>query len=251
MASRPIDPKPPEFSDDLPFYNGRPVEIKPSGWLLVVSAVIIGFLVLFLSGKMDVAGLLAIFPAFLFTALPLVGLAIAAGRHWTALFRPYGWKGFGTSILFCLATLALSGFIALALYPVAPMQANPAIEMLTQMTAGEVGIFLVQTFIQLVGEEVVTILPLLAVLWVAHGRFGLSRRAGLVLGVMFSTLWFASMHLPTYDWNLIQCFVVIGSSRLVLTAAYVLTRNLWVSTGAHILDDWSLFALSLAIPHLS
>jgi hypothetical protein len=27
--------------------------------------------------------------------------------------------------------------------------------------------------------------------------------------------------------------------------AYMKTKNIWVSTGAHILNDWSLFGLSL------
>ena len=39
-----------------------------------------------------------------------------------------------------------------------------------------------------------------------------------------------------------QCLVVIGSARLVLTWAYVWTKNIWVSTGAHILNDWALIA---------
>lgn len=53
---------------------------------------------------------------------------------------------------------------------------------------------------------------------------------------------FGLVHLPTYNWNLMQCLVVIGSARLVLTWAYVWTKNIWVSTGAHILNDWALIA---------
>jgi len=58
------------------------------------------------------------------------------------------------------------------------------------------------------------------------------------------------MHLPTYDWNVVQCFAVIGTARLVLTAAYLRTRNLWVSYGAHILNDWSIFAVGYWGSHL-
>jgi hypothetical protein len=43
----------------------------------------------------------------------------------------------------------------------------------------------------------------------------------------------------------VQSFVIIGSARLVLSLAYMKTKNLWVSTGAHILNDWSLLGLSL------
>jgi hypothetical protein len=32
--------------------------------------------------------------------------------------------------------------------------------------------------------------------------------------------------------------VVIGSARMVLTLPWILTKNIWVSTGAHIINDW-------------
>jgi len=34
--------------------------------------------------------------------------------------------------------------------------------------------------------------------------------------------------------------VVIGTARLVLTLPWILTKNIWVSTGAHIINDWLL-----------
>ena len=36
---------------------------------------------------------------------------------------------------------------------------------------------------------------------------------------------------------------VIGSARLVLTLAYIKTKNIWVSYGAHLINDWTLFEL--------
>ncbi|SFF57560.1 hypothetical protein SAMN05216566_13322 [Aureimonas phyllosphaerae] len=41
-----------------------------------------------------------------------------------------------------------------------------------------------------------------------------------------------------------------GTARLVLTAAYLRTGNLWVLSGAHILNDWSIFAVGYAGSHL-
>jgi len=32
---------------------------------------------------------------------------------------------------------------------------------------------------------------------------------------------------------------------MVLTLPWILTKNIWVSTGAHIANDWLLFSLSL------
>jgi hypothetical protein len=55
----------------------------------------------------------------------------------------------------------------------------------------------------------------------------------------------SNLGLPTYDWNLVQCIVVIGSARMVLTLPWLLTKNSWVSTGAHIINDWTLFLMAL------
>ncbi len=60
---------------------------------------------------------------------------------------------------------------------------------------------------------------------------------------------FALAHLPAYGWNLSHCLIVIGSARLVLTLAYMTTKNVWVSTGTHVLNDWALFTFTvLAAP---
>ena len=53
-----------------------------------------------------------------------------------------------------------------------------------------------------------------------------------------TAVWFGAAHLPTYDWNLGQAIIVIGAARLVLTLAFIRTKNLWVSFGAHVLNDW-------------
>jgi hypothetical protein len=50
-------------------------------------------------------------------------------------------------------------------------------------------------------------------------------------------LLFGQAHLPTYNWNLVQCIAIIGSARPVLTLPWIMTKNLWVSTGAHVLND--------------
>lgn len=57
-------------------------------------------------------------------------------------------------------------------------------------------------------------------------------------------LLFGASHLPTYDWNMVHAFAVIGSARLMLLP-YMMTKNIWVSTGAHILNDWTLFIIAV------
>ena len=44
----------------------------------------------------------------------------------------------------------------------------------------------------------------------------------------------------------------LDGKRLRVTQVYLFSRNLWVSTGAHLLNDWALFGLALllgSLPH--
>jgi hypothetical protein len=98
---------------------------------------------------------------------------------------------------------------------------------------------------QLFGEEVITLLPFLALLQLFTRNFGLGRKAAIICAWLVSSVIFGLIHLPTYDWNLIQCLVIIGTARMVLTLPWIMTKNIWVSTGAHILNDWLLLGVGL------
>ncbi|MDF3306666.1 CPBP family intramembrane metalloprotease [Rhodococcus sp. T2V] len=80
-----------------------------------------------------------------------------------------------------------------------------------------------------------------------YAKAKLSRTTAIVLAWLISAVWFGAAHLQTYDWNVAQAFIVIGGARLILTLAYIRTKNLWVSTGAHIINDWTLFTPAIVI----
>jgi hypothetical protein len=103
---------------------------------------------------------------------------------------------------------------------------------------------------QMLGEELLTFLPFLALLAFCHDRLGFGRNASVVIAWLVSAAAFGLVHLPTYNWNFVQCLVVIGSARLVLTWAYVWTKNIWVSTGAHVINDWLLIGSSVFLAPL-
>ena len=224
---------------DLPYYNGQPVEISPRGWLTIVATVVVAFALLITLPFPSFP--LNLIPAILYTGLPILALAWASGGRHMALFGSVGIKEIAIAIGFGVLTMAVSLGVGLVLTQFISMTANPAAAGL--LSPADIAIFMLRTAIQLVGEELMTILPLLAVLWLCVSKFGLSRRVGLVIAVIVSTAWFAAVHLPTYNWNLIQCFGGIGAARLVLTAAFLITRKLWVSAGAHIVNDWMEFLL--------
>jgi len=232
---------------DFPYYRGEPVALSAGGWALALGGCVVGFLALILTPRGALGGPLGLVAPLLFVTLPLIGLALGAGKGWRALFpRPTL-----TDILIGLAAailaLLVSGGIALAfsLSKLGPFAANPFAGILPQLHTWERVIFIAGTAPQLLGEELITILPFLAVLTLLHSRLGLSKGAAIAGAWIVSAIIFGLLHLPTYGWNLVQVLLVIGVARLVLTIPYLLTKSVWSSFAAHLTLDWSIFALVL------
>lgn len=234
-------------SGDLPYYNGVPDRIGGGGWLLILAAVVIAFLQLALWRPQSVP--LDFVSAALLPAVPLVALMAVTGWRWPAVFRGIGLKGVLIGLAFALLTIVCSFAAGALLATVMPMTSNPNLAGMADEGTAELLVFWGRAAIQLIGEEVVTILPLLAVLWFCVERLKLPRVWGLIIAVLVSTVWFAALHLPTYNWNWVQCLGTIGTARIVLTLAYLVTRNLWVSIIAHIANDWSLFLIAFIGGH--
>jgi membrane protease YdiL (CAAX protease family) len=230
-------------SRDFPFYDGVPQLITGPQWWWILAASAAAFLFLLL---WPLHGLWAHWvPVLVFPLLPLLVLRHVSPEHWTALFRRLGGRDvlvmFGVFVLNLAVTLG-SGSV---LKKYAGAGDNPAVEVLQDASPLERAMFFLQALPQLLGEELVTILPLLALMYYLHSRRGTSRRTALLVSWVVTALLFGALHLPTYEWNLVQAFLGIGLARLVLTLAYVITKNLWVSTGAHVLNDWAIFATAL------
>lgn len=229
---------------DFPYYDGRPVAVDGRGWALLMASLVLGFAVLTLTPPRGFPASLV--PALLFAALPLAALRLVAGPQWRAPFRPVGPKQIGQMLLFGLVTLAGSVLTGLLLSQVFDMTVNPVSGAMGSLSAAGLAAALIPTLPQLLGEELLGVLPFLAVLWLCVSRLGLSRRAGIGIGLVVSGLIFGAAHLPTYGWNWPQALLGIGVARILLTLAFVATRNLWVSTGAHVVNDWSGFLLAYA-----
>lgn len=230
---------------DFPFYNGVPVPISGGQWLFVMVAVVLGFVMLILPIPWPGGVWGPMIPAVLFPAIPLLALARVAPGHWKAIFGKVGGREIRLMFGFALLNLVVSFSVGAILNALTQVTSNAAIQALGGMdTAAQVA-FYAKTLPQLFGEEVVTLLPFLALMYLLTQRFGVGRRAAILGAWVISAAVFGLIHLPTYDWNLVQCLVVIGTARLVLTLPWILTKNIWVSTGAHIVNDWTLFTFSL------
>lgn len=222
---------------DFPFYAGSPVGISTGRWVVLWAACLVAFLVLTLV-RLD--GIVGIVPQIAFTTIMVVALAWAAGRRWTAIFRRVRLRDVGLMVLFAVVGFVVAAVVAGIVRMFFSVAANPR----SGGPQGQAAVEWVGDAVQLLGEELLTILPFLALLHVLTRHARLGRRAAIVVSTLVTVLWFGALHLPTYDWNVAQALLVIGTGRLVLTLAYIRTKNLWVSTGAHILfDSTALFLL--------
>ena len=228
---------------DFPFYRGAPRSISAIGWIVVLIFCALGFAALiaptpFLSGQ--IAHWVAV---LLFVVLPLTGLRIAAGPDWRAMFPRLRWRDVGIGLAFVPVTVLTSAAVAVFFVKGGMTAANPVIGMLARMNPTDLAVFLASTLPQLLGEEIITILPFLAVLTLLHQRLKLPRAAAILGAWIVSAVIFAALHLPTYGWHILQTLAVIGTARLALTLPFLITKNIWSSTIAHVTNDWLLFAV--------
>lgn len=232
-------------ADDFPLYDGRPVQLSTGQWAVLMVAVALGFAVLTAEIPLFAGRFGQFVPAILFMALPLAALAWVTPSHWTAIFRKVGIRDVGWMFFFAAINFVVTAGIGFAVMQWHGAHANPAGALMAGLSAGDLALFFLKTLPQLLGEELVTILPMLALMAFLHERLELSRLKAIVIAWLATAVLFGALHLPTYSWDFLQCIVVIGGARLILSLAYLKTRNIWVSTGAHVINDWTMFAVGL------
>jgi uncharacterized protein len=237
-----IDESPPR---DYPYYRGQPVGLTAAQWLVPLAGVALAVSVLLAQLSVFSEGALRFAPGLLLAFLPLAGLAVVAGRHWKTLFRRVHLNDIGKMFGFAALNFVIAiplGFLTLHLVDA---QINPAIAGMAASGTAERVMFFAGSVPQLIGEELISILPFLALLYYLTQKLSLSTKSAVIIAWLVTAVWFAAIHLPTYNWNILQCLIPIGGARLVLTLAYIRTKNLWVSAGAHIINDWTTFAFAI------
>jgi hypothetical protein len=236
---------------DFPYYRGIPQRISTNGWLLVLASVAAGFLALVAPLPIADNFLTSWLRVFLFIGLPLLGLRLASPSGWTAIFARVGLREVKLMFVFALLNIVISLAVGVVVKFFGTVTANASVADAAQLGGAQLLNFFAKVGVQLLGEELISILPFLAILALAHNLAGIGRNASVIVAWLASAAAFGLIHLPTYDWNFVQCLVVIGSARLVLTWAFVWTKNIWVSTGAHVINDWLLIAVTTFLAPLA
>ena len=234
---------------DFPFYNGSPVALSGAKWFLIWAATAVGYFALILIPQPN--NWAAVIPRALFVLIPLLALGLCAGPAWRALFRRVRGADVGAMFGFAALNLAVTLAVGPLIAKLFGSNANPTVAETGAGGAWDTVGFFAGSAVQLLGEELFTLLPFLAILAILFQRAKLSRKTAIILAWVISALWFGAAHLPTYGWNVAQALITIGSARFALTLAFIRTKNIWVAAGAHILNDWFLFALAMILPGLA
>jgi uncharacterized protein len=236
---------------DFPYYADNPPTISSVGWLLVLAGTVAGFAALVTPLPFEDGILSGWLRAAAFVGLPLLALMKAARGRWKAIFRRVGLRDVMLMFGFAILNILVSMSVGALLKTFGTVTSNAGVAGAAGLEGAQLASYFAKVGLQLLGEELLTILPFLALLWYLHARAGLGRNAAVLAAWLLSAIAFGLLHLPTYDWNVVQCLVVIGSARLVLTWAYVWTKNIWVSTGAHIINDWTLISMIVFVAPLA
>ncbi len=236
----------PEDPDrDFPFYQGSPVALTATHWWFLLALVALAFALLIAPITWPGGEVGAFVPALLFPVIPLAGLAWVSKGNAGCLFGKVGWREIKLMIFFAILNIVVTFTVGGLVLATLGGSANPALAKANELSSMGLLIFFTKTAVQLVGEEVLTVIPMLALLHLLVARVGLSRNASVCWAWLGTAILFGLVHLPTYQWDLAQCILIIGTARLVLSMAYIKTKNLWISAGAHIMNDWILIMVNV------
>ena len=97
-------------------------------------------------------------------------------------------------------------------------------------------------------EEMVTLSLLLIFSTLSSRWWHLKQPLALGIGLILSTLIFVLLHFQAYQWHLVQMFIVIGGSRLILSGLFLKTRSVGDVFVIHYLYDALLLVIALLAP---
>lgn len=240
------------------FTNINSTKLTFKQWLIILGSNLLAYCCLMMPGiqipdflifdenhPTFVSGIFQILIVALFLGIQILGVQLATGNRWHHLFhglKAKEWLWVLAFFILAYIISVLSGMIAQKLF--GSVSGNAAAG-LTMKTPHVWLIFFYQRFssaIQILGEEFLAIMPLLAVTQLATSA---KLPHPLLWGNLASTLIFALLHLSTYDYNLGYVILGLAFTRLVLNWSFTKTHNIWVSFLVHFLFDTLSFLILL------
>ncbi|MEA4988474.1 MAG: CPBP family intramembrane glutamic endopeptidase [Anaerovorax sp.] len=222
---------------DLPFYNDKQTVFKP----------LLGFvIIIIIYGSFFCTDVIkGIIPSylgpFINILLPLVLFIPIVKSRWTEISGKIHKKDLLTIFKVLVINLIITAITSTILHYFFEASSNPLAGILHSSSLQEKFIIYLKIIPMLLGEELITIIPFLIVLEFSYKHLNFSRKKAIIITWVVTSLFFGAIHLPTYSWNIVQAIIGIGIARIVLTFAYIKTKNIWISFLVHLLNDWILF----------
>lgn len=103
-------------------------------------------------------------------------------------------------------------------------------------------LMLFKTIFMIAGEEILVILPLIIFVSLLIHKTKISQSKAIIIATIITAIIFGAIHLPTYQWNIFQCFLVVALTRIPFTIVSLKSDSIIAGIIGHIAFDWIIFS---------
>ena len=219
---------------DFPFYNGIP-KLSKFDWFVFILGPVLTVLLIF-GVFFYIPGMEYVLTDFsipiLFCLVLLIPVAYVCKGNLGIFFKKPKLGDFKIIILCFIAnTIFTIAMYLILTYLGFGLESSSAT--LAQPTSSFDTILLL---IQLVGEELFKVSVLICVMAFIY-HYTDNRKIAVVISTICTMIVFGLIHLESYDWNLVQCLLVIGLGAIFDLLPYLKTKNVVNSYILHVLID--------------
>lgn len=212
---------------DFPVYKKNPY-IPKSGWIVLIIAMIVGFLMQGLSGN-------EMIDSILFCFIVLIPLLYYLKWDFKALFQKPKAKEIGLAVALFAGYLIYSYTVGSVL-DYFSLTGTSTLEGVSITWAS-----IPPLLFSLMGEELIKLIPFLLFLRIFY-KYSNNRKLSIVAAMLLVMVFFAMLHLMDLK-SLLSVLLMQGLGSIFEFYGYIKTKNVFISYITHLLTDVFIFAL--------
>lgn len=238
-----------------PFYNGDVKKISLVKWFIILVSVIISFtLMLWIESFLPTNFIfiqsfkvifLFMLAGFTLALLPLLAMQAAIGSEWKQLFKPIQKKDIKTVLIYILFVIFFNIISGILVNLLGGGNGDYALGDITIHSQNGWYAFILnnlESIPQLFGEELLALLPLLAI-YAGLINLNVSKKVATGIALIVSSAIFGLVHLPAYQWDFVQVIIGLGLVRIPISWLFIKTKNIWLTFLVHYFYDFILFSV--------
>ena len=212
---------------DFPVYKKNPY-IPKSGWIVLIIAMIVGFLMQGLTGN-------EMIDSILFCFIVLIPLLYYLKWDFKALFQKPKAKEIGLAVALFAGYLIYSYTVGSVL-DYFSLTGTSTLEGISITWAS-----IPPLLFSLMGEELIKLIPFLLFLRIFY-KYSNNRKLSIVAAMLLVMVFFAMLHLMDLK-SLLSVLLMQGLGSIFEFYGYIKTKNVFISYITHLLTDVFIFAL--------